>query len=45
MSAITSELDVGPLPEKAEIDAVLDLSDDGWRELIYPGSAGPESRN
>ncbi|MDE0666086.1 MAG: sugar kinase [Acidimicrobiaceae bacterium] len=45
MSAITSELDVGPLPEKAEIDAMLDLSDDGWRELVYPGPASPASRN
>lgn len=45
MSAMVSELDVGPLPEKAEIDAMLDLSEDGWRDLVYPGPARPGSRN
>ncbi|MYH00338.1 MAG: sugar kinase [Acidimicrobiaceae bacterium] len=40
MSAMVSELDVGPLPEKAEIDAMLDLSTDDWRSLTYPHPPG-----
>ena len=36
MSAVTSELDVGPLPDRAVIDAMLALDDRGWRSLTYP---------
>ena len=36
MSAVTSELDVGPLPDRAVIDAMLALDDLGWRSLTYP---------
>ena len=36
MSAMTSELDVGPLPERVDIDAMLDLSAGEWQSLIYP---------
>ena len=36
MSAMTSELDVGPLPDAAAIDAMLALDAAGWREAVYP---------
>ncbi len=40
MSAMTSESDVGPLPERAEIAAMLDLSAEEWRRSIYPHPRG-----
>ncbi len=36
MSAMTSELDVGPLPDASVIDAMLALDAAGWREALYP---------
>lgn len=37
MSAMTSELDVGPLPDGPVIDAMLDADPQTWGELTYPG--------
>ena len=36
MSAATSELDVGPLPSREAIDAMLTLDACQWREVVYP---------
>ena len=38
MSAMTSELDVGPLPDAAAIDAMLEADDHEWRMLVYPAA-------
>ncbi len=43
MSAMTSELDVGPLPETAVIEAMLDVDAREWSELVYPDPPGLES--
>ena len=37
MSAMTSELDVGPLPDEPVIDAMLEADPREWSELVYPG--------
>ena len=37
MSAMVSELDVGPLPDEAAIEAMLALDAAGWAETPYPG--------
>ncbi len=39
MSAMTSESDVGPLPDAAAIDAMLAVDAPVWGELVYPGPA------
>ncbi|MCE2512206.1 MAG: sugar kinase [Acidimicrobiia bacterium] len=38
MSAMTSELDVGPLPDASAIDAMLEVDPQEWSELVYPGA-------
>ena len=43
MSAMTSELDVGPLPDTAEIDAMLAAGAREWRELTCPDPPRPGS--
>ena len=40
MSAMSSELDVGPLPDASAIDAMLEAEPQQWDELVYPGPAG-----
>lgn len=40
MSAMATELDVGPLPSTAAIDEMLDLGTCEWRELTYGTSMG-----
>ena len=37
MSAMTSELDVGPLPDADDIEAMLEAEPRRWDELVYPG--------
>lgn len=46
MSAMTSELDVGPLPDESAITAMLEAGPREWGELVYPGPPGlPRSRD
>lgn len=40
MSAMTSELDVGPLPDDSAITAMLEAGPQEWGELVYPGPPG-----
>ena len=41
--SLPSELDVGPLPETAVIEAMLDVDAREWSELVYPDPPGLES--
>ena len=41
MSAITSELDVGPLPDASTMEAMLETDPREWGELVYPGPIRP----
>lgn len=38
MSAMTSELDVGPLPDESAINAMLGAGPQQWGGLVYPGA-------
>ena len=40
--SLPSELDVGPLPETAVIEAMLDVDAREWSELVYPDPPGLE---
>ena len=40
MSAMVSELDVGPLPGSAAIEAMLAADAQTWGEMVYPGPGG-----
>ena len=40
MSAMVSELDVGPLPDAVAIEAMLEADARTWSELLYPGPGG-----
>lgn len=40
MSAMTSELDVAPLPDASAINAMMEAGPEEWSELSYPGPAG-----
>ena len=37
MSAMVSELDVGPLPDASAMEAMLEADAQTWGELVYPG--------
>ena len=37
MSAMISQLDVGPLPDASVMEAMLEAGPQEWGELVYPG--------